>query len=434
MNKKLLAVAVAAALAPTLSQAQSSSVVLSGALNFYHQNVSASGASAGNANLVSRNGIQDGNGSNVRFYAEEDLGNGLKAWGQVETAVFLNADTRTNAAGTAGGGAGTWGNRNSGVGLKSAAWGGILLGVWDVHYHTQYGTDPSLLKGAANQSALGLLNNMGTGSYGIGARYNNVIRYDSPNWNGFNIAVAYARPTDGVVPTGSAATANLLDGKKNNVININPSYSNGPFSVFYSYNKDADVAGTAAQATKGQALFAAAGGVGALPAGLTVSDVRSDRLGASWKFPFGLQVGLIYDRSKYSNQHQSAAAAAAFGLAAGGTYSSDQKRTVWAIPLVYDFGNHTVNFTYAKASDITGSFSVPAGSTSGNITGTGAKMWQLGYQYAFSKRTNMHASYTRINNDSNANYDGFANPVGLAAAGNNGADPTYVTVGLRHTF
>ena len=434
MNKKLLAVAVAAALAPALSQAQSSSVVLSGALNLFHQNISASGASAGNANIVSRNGIQEGNGSNIRFYAEEDLGNGLKAWGQVESAVFLNADTRVNAAGTAAGGAGTWGNRNSGVGLKSAAWGGILLGVWDVHYHTQYGTDPSLLKGASHQSTLGLLNNMGTGSYSIGGRYSNVIRYDSPNWNGFTVGAAYARPTDGVVPTGSAATANLLDGKKNNVISINPSYSNGPFNIFYSYLKDADVAGGAAQAAKGGALFTAAGGVGALPAGLTLSDVRSDRAGGSWKFPFGLQVGLIYDRTKYSNQHQATAAAAGLGLAVGTGYSSDQKRTVWAIPLVYDFGNHTVNFTYAKASDITGSFSTPAGSTSGKISATGAKMWQLGYQYAMSKRTNIHASYTRINNDSNANYDGFANGVGLGAAGNNGADPTYVVVGLRHTF
>jgi len=459
MNKKLLAVAVAAALAPAVSQAQ---VTLSGTINIWHENISASGSSGATAttaaqnNIVSRNRLSDNNGSNIRFRADEDLGNGLKAWAQVETAVISNNDTRFNSAGqngaaganaavanTAAQATAGWATRNSGIGLSSATLGTLTLGIWDIHYHTQYGVDPSLIKGASHQSTLSLLLNAGTGSPSAGTRYSNVIRWDSPNWNGFELGVAYSRPTDGapIGPNAAAlgTTADIRDGKKNTVWSINPKYSNGPLQVFYSYFKESDlVVNGVATGWQGKmaSLYGAAGGTGTLTAASvnSVLETRSDRVGGSWTFPFGLQVGLIWDRYKVSSNNQANAALATLGLAVGNTFSADIKRTVWALPINYNFGNHGIQFTYARAGDITGSVSSPLLSTSGNVNATGAKMWQIGYTYNLSKRTNMHASYTRINNDTNANYDGFANAVGLGASGNNGADPTYFVVGLRHSF
>jgi len=57
----------------------------------------------------------------------------------------------------------------------------------------------------------------------------------------------------------------------------------------------------------------------------------------------------------------------------------------------------------------------------------------LGYQFALSKRTNIHLNYSQIKNDSLAGYDFFSNNVGMAN-GNFGADPKTYSLGLRHTF
>ncbi|MBV8030223.1 MAG: porin, partial [Betaproteobacteria bacterium] len=144
MQKKLLAAAVAGALVAPAAFAQTS-VTISGALNLWYESAGASGptnanTAAAGADVKRRDRIQDGNGSNIRFTVVEDLGSGMQAFGQVESAVFGNADTRpnafaapalsTNAAASSFNG---WATRNSGVGLRSSAWGEVLLGIWDIH-------------------------------------------------------------------------------------------------------------------------------------------------------------------------------------------------------------------------------------------------------------------------------------------------------------
>src|SRR5258708_9893368 len=122
MQKKLLAVAVAGALAvPGVAMAQS--VTISGALNLWMETASASGATQSPVGVTpttydikSRSRIQDGNGSNIRFTAVEDLGGGMQTVRQVASAVFNNADTRANALGGAAASTGGWGSPTSGGG------------------------------------------------------------------------------------------------------------------------------------------------------------------------------------------------------------------------------------------------------------------------------------------------------------------------------
>src|ERR1700704_1435360 len=83
MQKKLLAVAVAGALtAPAMALAQSS-VTVSGNINFWYETAGATGATntcptagctVSTFDVKNRDRMQDGNGSNVRFTAVEDLG------------------------------------------------------------------------------------------------------------------------------------------------------------------------------------------------------------------------------------------------------------------------------------------------------------------------------------------------------------------------
>jgi predicted porin len=448
MHKKLLAVAVAGALAaPAVAFAQSA-VTISGALNLWYEQAGASGAtnSATGTNpstfdVKNRDRVSDGNGSNIRFTATEDVGGGIQGFGQVESAVLCNGQTRNDDLGNPGQAATSpqtacgWATRNSGVGLRGAAWGEVLLGIWDTHYTESYAVDNQIVKGAAQSSSLAVLNSFGTagwatgagsiGAASIGTRLSNVLRYQSPSWSGFNFRASMARPTDGNVPV----TGTVTDGTKNRAWNIVPNYSNGPVYVSWSYLKDKDIAGT------GAALYTGATGGGTLAggtAGAALYSITSNRLHASYTFPFGLKLGLIVDASKIE--------ANATAPVAG----SELKKTTWSLPISWNTGPHTIFATYAQASKLKGSINgadlstitvTPAGSTSGQTmdSHTGAKFFSLGYQFDLSKRTDIHMAYSQIKNDSLAGYDFFSNTVGMAN-GNFGADPRIIHIGVRHAF
>jgi predicted porin len=469
MQKKLLAVAVAGALAaPAVAFAQSA-VTISGALNLWYESAGATGATnsatgatgtASTYDVKTRDRIQDGNGSNIRFTATEDLGGGIAGFGQVESAVLGNAQTRVDAVGTPGQtlasnqsqNANGWGTRNSGVGLRGAAWGEILMGIWDTHYTELYPVDSQNVKGASQSSSLALLNSFGTpgiagvsntgggtnalGGATIGARYSNTIRYQSPSWAGFNFRASMARPTDGAVPTTAGS---VTEGKKNRAWNIVPTYSNGPVYVSWSYLKDKDIiagqAATYANATVGGTV--GSGAVGAL-ANTNLYTITSNRLHGAYTFPFGLKLGLVVDASKLAIQ------------SSAGVGASEIKKTTWAVPISWTSGPHTVFGTFARASKLKGSLGGAGGTTtdlsSVMVTPAGAgatpmsvgdnssaKFYSLGYQFDLSKRTTIHANYALIKNDALIGYDFFSNGVTMNA-NNFGADPRIISLGVRHAF
>src|SRR3954469_14407192 len=306
MQKKLLAVAVAGALAAPVAAMAQSSVTVSGAINVWYETAGASGATntvpatggtVSTFDVKNRDRMQDGNGSNIRFTAVEDIGSGMQGFMQVETAVINNANTRNDAAGNAAQAvtttqnSGGWGTRNSGVGLRGQTWGEVLIGIWDIHYNEQYAADNQIIKGASHNSVLALMNSFGlagsavtaggVGGLAIGNRYSNVIRYQSPNWSGFNFKLAYARPTDNAVPT---TVGNVNEGKKNTVFNFAPQWSNGPIFVGFSYLQDKDIAlGTTAFFSGATAVTNGVGGPTlAVPAASNRAKVTSQRLSAAY--------------------------------------------------------------------------------------------------------------------------------------------------------
>ena len=455
MNRKVLVAAVAAALAAPAAFAQSS-VTIGGTINILWDNVRAGGNTGGDianpGGIVTNNGlksadrIRDGAGSNIRFTVIEDLGGGTSAFVQVESAVIQNSDQRADLVGNVGAGVTTsgnstavWGNRNSGVGIRSKAAGRFLIGVWDVHYHEHYNVDPSWIPGNSAWSTLSLTQNMGsgfgtsTGSFAInpafGGRYANVIRWDSPVWSGFSMSAAYSRPSDGAPPNVAGETR---DSRKNRVWNFAPRYESGGLTIQYSYLSDKDAV------TQGTISFAgvnvaAAGGFGG--AGFTTSaawKVTSNRLGARYKFANGLGIAALWDQGKVSNT--TTTVASSVGI----------KRTVWAFPLSYDTGNHHVMATYGRARDWKGQLGgvgvgavfSPAinGAAAGTFnfgSDTGASYISLGYMYNLSQRTNVSVGYARTRNEALVRYDMFANSSGNTAVG---ADPRSFSLGLRHTF
>ena len=85
-------------------------------------------------------------------------------------------------------------------------------------------------------------------------------------------------------------------------------------------------------------------------------------------------------------------------------------------------------FSYARAGDATNT-----------ATDTGANAWNIGYDYAFSKRTSAGVYYTKVNNKTGGMYDMFAR-LGTTGAGGAplltaaGEDARQIYIGLAHNF
>jgi len=118
--KRITLVVIGLAGAPAIAAAQST-VQIYGTFNIDAESVEATGAASGQ-NFARRSRVTS-NSSNIGFRGNEDLGAGLKAFYQIESAVNFNDGTSS----------GFWASRNSGVGLQGG-WGQFLLGQWDSPY------------------------------------------------------------------------------------------------------------------------------------------------------------------------------------------------------------------------------------------------------------------------------------------------------------
>jgi predicted porin len=126
MNKKLMAVAVAGALAaPGLAFAQASSVTISGFFKVGLENINYSNSVSTRLNS-SQNRVVD-NSSRIIFNSVEDLGNGLSAIGQLDVRFDPSQASTAPTSNPIGSG-------NSYVGLRSTSWGTLTTGRWDLHY------------------------------------------------------------------------------------------------------------------------------------------------------------------------------------------------------------------------------------------------------------------------------------------------------------
>ena len=221
MQKKLIALAVAG-LASTAAFAQSN-VTIYGIMDASIDLVDIGDAGATNG----RNETQiNSNASRIGFKGSEDLGNGLKAIFQIETAI--GADGTSLSAGSNN-------SRNTYVGL-AGSWGQVLLGQYDTPYKT------STRKLDLFADHLGDTRNlMGWGGVtGFDIRQANTVRYDSPDMNGFAVSAAYAATSEG---------ANAVSGTQNDrLISLSGTYTNGPWYGALAYQKNELGSGTGATA------------------------------------------------------------------------------------------------------------------------------------------------------------------------------------------
>jgi predicted porin len=441
MNNRILALAVASVFATPLPVlADSGNVQIYGTINTDYEAVQAGGASPAAAlapgqlgatptgvKIPSRDRVTS-NSSNIGFRGVEDLGGGLKAIFQIESAIGFDnqATLGTNTAnGTAVGGG--FATRNTNVGL-SGNWGTVFGGQWDTPYKVLSGAvDPMYFTGIAYTGAI-----IGTPGFGVGPvtngnvtlntagttlanpvnasferRQGNSVQYWTPTYKGLSGRIMYS------ANEGKTSDSSALTQMNPNIWGLSVAYENGPLFLGYGYERHNDYFGLSAIAPAAQATPVAA--VAGSPA------VSSRDTGNKFVARYGFgksRFGLIYERLEYG-QDNSAAAITSF---------KSYDRNAFALTATHEVGPGTIRALYGRAQS--GNCSLVSGAAC-STNGLGAQQYSLGYSYSLSKRTDLYGFYTRVANDSGATYQ-FANAAGIGATA--GAASTGYALGMRHAF
>ena len=394
MQKKVIALAVAGALAaPAVAMAQST-VQVYGNLYieyaFTNQKQSAAGTGLTQIDRVDADILQTG-GSAVGFKGEEKLGGGMSAWFQCEST----ADPR-------GASQDGWCSRNSAVGLKGG-FGNFFVGNWDTPFKRTMvnvgGRDTGVF-GTAFLLTGGSTTILDGATEGLfRRRQNNSINYDSPNFGGFQVM---ASTTSTNASTG-VTTTSAQD--KERLWSLGAQYAQGPIKIGAAYEQ--------------HDKFYPGGG-----------DESGWHVGGSYTFGNftlgGQWVSMEAD------------------TAPGATAEVD----TWHVGVEWKIaGPHALHFGYTKADDMEGTVGAvmgtgatatrPAVGGPGALPGntvrrsTSADMFQIRYLYSLSKRTTASVGYVALKNDDGASYDlGGLNYPAAAA----GAKQSAVAVSVQHRF
>jgi predicted porin len=427
MKKSLVALAVGAAFAAPAAFAD---VTIRGAINMgvEYLNVGKASDAAGGGDSVSNFGVAS-NYSNVTISSMEDLGGGLK----LDFAYQITAPTQS---------VGGVSNRNSHIGLVSDSWGGVWYGsnenIYERYYYTN---DP--LDGAAGLG--GNLQMMGTvggavfstcggspsnviadGSVtGTTATRNScgatwyrrdeqVIWYDSPNWNGFTFGAVW-QTNYGKSHTASGGSINP------SMWQLGAKYAGTslPLEVWGAYGNRKDQFGLLSIA----GVVAGQAGVG----GMISADSSKDtawQLGGAYTLG-DVRIFVMYEQLKYKLDGLTATD----GVTTVTADSVALKRNAYGIGLKWNLASGYFGAQFITASKM--KFEADGAST--DLDDTGANMIGVGYYHNMSKQTQAYVVGSVVDNKDFATY-GTAGIGNAAQFANPGAQVWGLGVGLKHSF
>jgi len=428
MNKKIMALAVASALAaPAAVLAQASNVQIFGTMYMEyagaHQgqagatsqaktfatNNGAAGSQSAFSAKVSNGDLQNVDilqapGSEIGVKGEEALGGGNTVWFQcASTADIRGAGSGSGIQGFCG--------RNSAIGLKSSM-GNAYIGNWDMPMKKT--------AGAARITS-------DTGIWGVGPllfgnstsfdgaatatawsrRQNNSIFFDSNDYAGFQVF-------GGVSTTGSTTVnqgiTQAQSGAKPRAWGLAANYTNGPLLLTAGYESHSNfrptggaiVSATGAQVNDSTGLVAP--GLGG-QSGFAGTD-SAFQVGA--KYQFGpVKVGVLYTKQNFDMGIQNGTVTTTADTQTDLSVSAYNVAGEWAI-----VGPHALRAGYTRAANTKGNYgngtagAILVGNriANGGAGNTGATIAQIQYIYNASKRTELTVGYVTLKNDSAARY------------------------------
>ncbi len=381
MKKTLIALAALSAIAGA-AQAQSS-VTLYGVVDTDFARATTNTVSGTAVKSLSQTQLRtDGlSGNRWGLKGSEDLGGGMTAIFNVESGFALD----TGASGQGG----LLFGRRANVGL-SAGFGKVELGRNSSPYddvaadHSMMGMssfDPSNYNTGPSTTSAAALTNTAAGAapflgrvynwVGYATRFNNSIKYTTPNFSGFTASGMYALGED---------NTNTNDASKS--MSLNVKYVKGPLLVSAGYQSE--TLANSVTTTKTPAL-------------------ENTLLSAAYDFGVA-KVGMGFNHAVYKD-------VAAPAILGGGSFAAQNG---WDLSVAVPFGATTVSANY----------SVSNGDTLGKSTGFGIQAL-----YALSKRTTLYVGAV-----STSAYDKLANAVTANTIGSDIQRNSIYAAGVRHTF
>jgi predicted porin len=351
------------------------------------------------------------NSSNLGFRGNREVGGGLSAVFQIESAIGID------------GGASTLAGRDTFLGI-SGGFGTVLYGgnIDSPYKRGVQGKDPFFVTGIATQKGIlgspgfnvasvnavagttvgGNAANAQQQNAGFDARLNNLVMYRSPVFSGLSGEIGYGLNEQKSTSVGTQFNPDVWS--------LQLRYEMGPVFASYGYERRSDVFGLNSLLT----FVPGTGVTGAafvLPAGASSRDI-GNKLGLGYTFG-DTDVLLVWENLEYGTN---------FGAV------TKYDRNAWVGSATHRIGPHRGIVSYSKAD--AGSCTLAAG-TACSTAGLGATQLALGYAYSLDKATALYAFWTRITNQQAAAYN-FG--VSGAPAAGVGADPQALALGVRYQF
>jgi predicted porin len=304
-----------------------------------------------------------GAGSRLGFKGTEDLGNGLKALFLLENG--FQADTGVMGQG------GLMFGRQAYVGL-SGGFGTVLLGrQYTPEYLVVAFADPF------GSGWVGDTKNLVATSGNSFSRMDNTVKYISPTNSGFTVEAVYA----------PGEVANSSDSGRQYGGSV--AYAAGPLQVRLGYhNRNNDTATVT-----------------------NTENAKNTVLAGTYDFGI-LKAHALYGVNKGLNSSVFRAAGNPFGRATTPVASTDSRDAL--VGVTVPFGPHALLASYIHKDDRT-------------VRNQDASQIAVGYRYTLSKRTELVAAFSKINNRNGASYT-------VGSAIESGTGDKSASAGIRHSF
>jgi predicted porin len=344
-------------------------------------------ASCPGTNVQPRTTI-DVQNSYLGFRGERNLGTGLKAIWQLETATEFDTGT------------GQWSTRNSFAGLSSSTFGTVKLGNMDTVYK-EYGDTFSMFGISSGNfvSASNVLSHIGIGnnrSARFHERRTNSLFYETPTFANFTGGFMYGP-----------------DEAKTNSLNAN----------LYSYGVKWDTERFYASIHQEQHNDFFGGSNNVATPGLTNvgtpgahSHDRATRFSAEWRIVGRNRLVLDIARLTYKET----------GQAPGAVRFQSYEHTNWGIGYETGFGPWGFAAQFLQGGEGTCHLTGGPGCSTEGLRG---RMLTAGVRYRFDRQTFVYAIGAALQNGESSRYDNWS-----AADPNRGGEIKQAAVGLSYTF
>ena len=423
MNKKLIALAVAGALAaPVIASAQGTNVTIFGRVQQEYSGV-ATGNNGGSTGDQSYQGGLNDNARSSRWGLQisEDLGRGLRAIARLEQGLNTGSGTANTP-------------REQWVGLSSAQWGDVKFGRVQSPFKDFAGgmtIDPfaytTLQANGAGGTMSGSANGMGSGANGF---VNGAIRFDSIQSQGFSFA--------GLLMPGDAnnfdPTKNALGNEFSSVYGGgggNTGGKNGEFDGQAAAKYAGNYMGAAYTVFGGYSRDNANDAQKALSATLGSRTEEVWRAGGTMKYD---NLSVVGQYERVTNALGSATCTSASALASNPLVASSGQCNsamnlggggdIWHVGTNYQWGN-----TQLVAQ---------GGRTNADAIGTVAarenNSFTVGAIHSLSKRTSMFGGYQRVTMGATGADPSLESGVPELGAGYAAGNRNTWTIGMRHNF